>query len=258
MLACVGSVWWQASVVQRSTFVKTIKKWSFSDNTLVNEFMHPPPNGCLICWPILTVEDKRSKRHEIPKSSVKVSLCGGKHTYAYADENTAECFHPPLDRETPNFIFLIQICVKLPFTLFTECLSKIFIFKSIPVNFDLPDGAEILGILGLSCIFPDLLSLCVFTQHQRAWGSVCDSLWCAGAVTAPVLCRAGSLVQISEHPRIDGSTLLLHCLVIQLHSLLHPLCISCQCKSFTALGTSNPIICDSALIRRQAFQAPKN
>lgn len=121
----------------------------------------------------------------------------------------------------------------------TECLSKICILKSIPIKFGLPDGTEISGILGLSCIFPDPSSLCVFTQHQRVWSSVCDSLWCAGVVTAPVLCRAGSLVQISEHPHIDGSTLLLHCLVIQLHILLHPLCISCQCKSFTALGTSN-------------------
>lgn len=217
-----------------------------------------PVTGCLICWPILTVEDKRYKRHEILKSFVKVSLYGGKYTYAYADENTAECFHPPLDREPPNFIFHIQIHVKLPFTLFTGCLSKIYIFKSIPVDFDRPDGTEILGLSGLPCIFTDLSSLCVFTQHQRAWSSVCDSLWCAGAVTAPMLCRAGSLVQISEHPHADGSTLLLHCLVIQLHSLLHPLCISCQCKSFTSLRTSNPIICDSALIRRQAFQAPKN
>lgn len=74
-----------------------------------------PVTGCFICWPILTVEEKRSTRHEIPKSPVKVSLCGGNHTYVYADENAAQCFHPPLEREIlylphPNH-------VKLPFTL---------------------------------------------------------------------------------------------------------------------------------------------
>lgn len=164
-------------------------------------------------------------------------------------------FIPRQRGKTPNFIYHIQIHVKLTFTLFTERLSKVYIFKSIPVNFDLPDGTEILGIPGLSCIFTHLLSLCLFSQPQTAWSSVCDSLWCAGV---SVLCRAGSLVRISEHPHVDGSTLLLHCLVIQLHSLLHPLCISCQCKSFAALGTSNPLICYSALVRRQIFQAPKN
>lgn len=121
-----------------------------------------PVTGCLICWPILTVEDKRSKRYEIPESYVKISLCRGKHTYACAAENTAECFHPPIERETPNFIYHIQIHVKLTFTLFTERLSKVYIFKSIPVKFDLPDGTEILGILGLSYIFTHLLGLCIF------------------------------------------------------------------------------------------------
>lgn len=163
-------------------------------------------------------------------------------------------FSSPI-RQGNTFILHIQIHVKLPFTLFTECLSKIYIFKSIPVNFDLLDGTGTLGIPGLSYIFTDLSSLCVFTQLQRVWGSVCDSLCCAGT---PVLCRAGSLVWISECPNVDGSSLLLHCLVIQLHTLLRPLCISCQCKSFTAPRTSNPIIWDSALLWRQTFQTPKN
>lgn len=99
-------------------------------------------------------------------------------TYAYADKNIPECFHPPLDRETPNFIFHFH--VKLTFTLFTECLRKKNIFKSIPVNFDLPDGTGILAISGLPYIFPALWSLCVFALWQGVWSCVCDSLCCAG------------------------------------------------------------------------------
>lgn len=38
------------------------------------------------------------------------------HTNVYAEEKNAECFHPLLDREPPNFIFHTQIYVKSAFT----------------------------------------------------------------------------------------------------------------------------------------------
>lgn len=69
-----------------------------------------PVNGFLICWSILTVEDKRYE--EFYKN---LPLSGGKHTNAYTEEKTAECFHPLFNRQPPNYFFHTQTHVKIAF-----------------------------------------------------------------------------------------------------------------------------------------------